>query len=138
MCPDSWVLTPLRNSLPGRHLVYDWRRGAYTEWREVPLAPALVVEGVGASQRRFDPWTSLRVWVDCDTALRHERALRREGEDHLAQLEQWWQEEQDHFESDQTEKRADLVVDGSHKVGTALTSPVKVLADRLTPTLSTG
>ncbi len=129
---DAWVLTPLRNSLPGRHLAYDWRRGAYAEWREVPLAPALVVEGVGAGQRRVDPWTTLRIWVDCDAELRRERALHREGSDQQSNLEKWWADEEAHFVAEHTRQRADLIIDGTTEVGTDLSSPLTILTDRTT------
>jgi uridine kinase len=135
---DAWVLTPLRCNLPGRHLVYDWNRKQFAEWREVPIAPALVVEGTGAGQRRFAPWTTLRIWVECDTDLRHERALRREAADDAPQLQRWWQEEQEHFLAERTRERADLVVDGTVEIGTAMDSQIHVIEDRRGPDRGAG
>src|SRR5918992_225991 len=48
---DGWVLQPLRANFPGRYRRYDWVAGEYAEWHDVPVRPALVVEGVGCADR---------------------------------------------------------------------------------------
>jgi hypothetical protein len=113
---DAWVLVPLRSGLPGRHLVYDWRRGCYAEWREVPIAPCLIVEGTGAGQRLVDQRATLRVWLQAPPGLRLARSLARDGDHHRADLERWQEAESEHFEADGTALRADLVVDGAPQV----------------------
>lgn len=110
---DAWVLAPLRSSLPGRHLVYDWHRGAYAEWREVPLTPAVVVEGVGSGQRLVDPWATLRIWVDCEPDERTRRSIEREGEASREKLARWAIAEQEHYGLQQTRDHADLLVNSS-------------------------
>jgi uridine kinase len=127
---DAWVLTPLRHGLPGQHLVYDWHRGAYAEWREVPLAPVLIVEGVGAGQRRFDDQAVLRIWIEAPEDLRRERTLEREGPAMQTALTEWWPRELTHFEADGTRARADLVVDGSPHPGVDRDASLVVLEDR--------
>jgi uridine kinase len=109
---DSWVMTPLRHGLAGQHLVYDWHRGAFSEWREVPLAPALIVEGVGAGQRRFHDLAVLRIWIEADEDVRRARTLEREGPNMGTALAEWWPREERHFAAEGTRARADLVVDG--------------------------
>ena len=114
---DSWVLTPLRHGMPGQHMVYDWHRGAFGEWREVPLAPALIIEGVGAGQRAFTDLAVLRIWVDADEELRRERTLEREGPDMATALREWWPREERHFAAEGTRQRADLIVDSTPRDG---------------------
>lgn len=110
---DSWVFTPLRHGMPGQHMVYDWHRGAFTEWREVPLAPALIVEGVGAGQRQFADLAVLRIWVEAEESLRQERTVQREGPDAAIALREWWPQEERHFAAEHTRAHADLVVDST-------------------------
>jgi hypothetical protein len=44
------VLEPLRAGRTGRFRRYDWRHGAYAEETEIPVAPVVVIEGVGAAR----------------------------------------------------------------------------------------
>jgi uridine kinase len=127
---DAWVMTPLRHGLPGHHLVYDWHRGAYAEWREVPLARALIVEGVGAGQRRFDDLAVLRIWVDAPEDLRRERTLEREGPAMQTALREWWPREERHFAEQGTKARADLVVTGTTQPGVDRDTTLVVVEDR--------
>jgi uridine kinase len=127
---DAWVMTPLRQGLPGQHLVYDWHRGAYAEWREVPLAPVLLVEGVGAGQRRFQDAAVLRIWIDAPEDLRRDRTLEREGPDMQTALTEWWPREARHFEAEHTRTRADLVVDGAPHAGVDRDTTLVVVEDR--------
>lgn len=127
---DSWVLTPLRHGMPGQHLVYDWHRGCYAEWREVPLAPALIIEGVGAGQRQFTDLAVLRIWVEAEQTLRRERSLRREGPEQAMALQRFWDDEDRHFMVEGTRARADLVIDGAPNEGIDRDENLVVLEDR--------
>jgi uridine kinase len=127
---DAWVMTPLRNGLPGQHLVYDWHRGAYAEWREVPLAPALIIEGVGAGQGRFHDAAVLRIWIEAPEELRRDRTLEREGPALQTALTEWWPREERHFAAENTRARADLVVDGAPHAGVNRDETLVVLEDR--------
>jgi uridine kinase len=127
---DSWVYTPLRHGMPGQHMVYDWHRGAFAEWREVPLAPALIVEGVGAGQRQFDDLSVLRIWVEADEVLRHERTVEREGPDAGVALREWWPREERHFAEQGTRARADLIVDSTPRGDVDREESMVVVEDR--------
>ena len=127
---DSWVLTPMRHGMPGQHMVYDWHRGAFTEWREVPLAPALIIEGVGAGQREFADLAVLRIWVEADQTLRQERTIAREGPDAAVALRDWWPAEERHFAAQNTRARADLVIDGNPRDDVDREHSLVVLEDR--------
>lgn len=112
---DAWVLVPLRSGLAGRHLVYDWNQERYAEWREVPLAPTLIVEGTGAAQQLVDRYISMRVWIDAPLGLRLARAVTRDGERFREDIESWGVMEASHFTVDGTRARADIIVDGAPK-----------------------
>jgi uridine kinase len=127
---DAWVMTPLRHGLPGQHLVYDWHRGSYDEWREVPLARAVIVEGVGAGQRRFHDLAVLRIWVDAPEQLRRDRTLEREGPDIQTALREWWPREEQHFAEQGTRARADLLVEGTPHPGVDRDATLVVVEDR--------
>ena len=110
---DTWVLGPLRSGRDGRYRRYDWDAGQFAEWHDVPVAAALVIEGVGAGARPVDPYAVLRVWVEAPADVRLARGVARDGEHLRAQWLQWSALEDAHFEADGTRDRADLVVDGT-------------------------
>lgn len=107
------VLAPLQAGRPGRYRRYDWDAGRFAEGHDVPVAPVLVVEGVGAAARPVEPLPSLRVWVEAPEALRLQRGLERDGEALRAEWLAWAAREQAHFTADGTQARAEILVDGS-------------------------
>ncbi len=100
------VLGPLREGRPARFRRYDWRRGVYGEETEIPAAPILLVEGVGAAKE--DSPAAFRVWVDAPYDVRRRRARAR-GDD-LPAWDRWAEAESRHFAADRTRERADLTV----------------------------
>ena len=110
------VLAPLLTGRPGRYQRYDWDLGGLAEWHDVPLAPAVVVEGVASARRAIAESLALAVWVATDPELRLRRGLERDGPDTLANWQTWIAEENRHFAEDRTEERADLRVDGDPSV----------------------
>ena len=54
----------------------------------------------------------LRIWVEADEALRHDRTVQREGADAAIALREWWPREERHFAGEATRARADLIIDG--------------------------
>jgi uridine kinase len=112
--PQAWlppltahVLNPLRAGRSGMFRRYDWRRGRYTDEIEVPAAPVLVIEGVGAVGVPH----GLLIWVDAPDDLRRRRAVAR-GDD-MRDWERWAVAEAGHFAAERTRARADLVIDGT-------------------------
>lgn len=110
---EAQLLAPLRAGRPGKYQVYDWDAGQFAEWVTVPIADAVVLEGVGAAARPVDPWATRRVWVETGEALRLQRGVARDGEALRHQWVRWAATEAVHFAADGTRERADLVVDGS-------------------------
>ncbi|WP_020577510.1 hypothetical protein [Actinopolymorpha alba] len=113
---EKWVLAPLRAGRPGRYRRYDWQRGEYAEWHDVPLGLALIVEGVGSADRPVDADAVLKVWVDAPTALRFERGVARDNGGFGPYWHGWAEAERVHFATERTAERADLLVDGAPDV----------------------
>jgi hypothetical protein len=114
---EEWVLEPLQVGRPGRYRRFDWSRNAYAEWHEVPAdCLAVVVEGVGAANRRVDGRAVRRIWVEAPDATRLARATNRDGGAFGPYWDAWAQAETAHFAADETRARADLVVDGAPEV----------------------
>ncbi|WP_433240329.1 uridine kinase family protein [Streptosporangium sp. CA-135522] len=108
---EEQVLVPLAAGRAGRYRRYDWARGAFTDWVDVPVAPVLLLEGVSTA-RRTTP-AALAVWVEAPDELRLARALARDGASYAPQWREWMRAEQEWFASDGTRSRADLLLDGA-------------------------
>ena len=123
LTPDVWqrvmdqVLEPLSAGRAGCYQHYDWTRGAFADWRAVPLDSFLVIEGVGSAVRQLDQFASLRVWVEADESVRLERGIARDGEAMTAAWLRWMRREAALFAADETRSRADVLVDGSATPG---------------------
>lgn len=109
---EEWVLAPLRAGRAGRYRRYDWDAGRFAEWHDVPVAEALVLEGVGAAARPVDGCAVVRVWVEAGADVRMTRGVARDGESLRGQWERWMRREAEHFAADGTRERADVLVDG--------------------------
>ncbi|MEL7976275.1 uridine kinase [Isoptericola sp. F-RaC21] len=105
------VLGPLARGEDGRYQRYDWERGRYAEWHDVPRAPYLVVEGCGAGDPRVDAVCALLVWVEGDDALRLTRGLARDGEDAREHWKAWMAAERALYSAHRTARRADVRLD---------------------------
>ena len=103
------VLDPLRAGRAGRFRRYDWRKAAYAEEIEIPVAPVVVIEGVGAA--RAEAPVAFRIWVEAPPAVRRRRAAER-GDD-LAVWDHWAEIEAKLFAAGRTRDRVDLVIDGN-------------------------
>jgi uridine kinase len=107
------VLAPLATGGDPRYRFFDWVQDRYTEWREVPRDPMLLVEGVGAGSRCLRPYLSFLVWVEAPSALRLARGLERDGEERRPEWERWRAREDALFGREGTRDAADLLVDGA-------------------------
>lgn len=107
------VLEPLSCGRTARLQRYDWVQERDGEEVDVPAAPILVLEGCGAGARRCRPYLSLLVWVDAPEALRHSRAMARDGDSYRPHWSRWADQERVHFDREGTRAHADVVVDTS-------------------------
>lgn len=61
---------------------WDWAQNEREgEWREFSGGTPLIIEGCGALNRVSAELADLRIWLEVDEAVRHERWLNREGND---------------------------------------------------------
>ena len=109
---DRHVLAPLRRRVAGRYQRYDWHAGSFAEWHDVPVRPALIVEGVGSAPRQLAAETALLVWVDAPAPVRLRRGIARDGERLRQRWQRWMAAEARFFAEHGTAERADLWVDG--------------------------
>ncbi|WP_286344487.1 uridine kinase family protein [Frondihabitans sucicola] len=113
---EAQVLEPL---LTGHDAVYqqrDWKGDEFGDrlgpWRRVPASPVVVIEGVTSSRRAVADRLACSVWVEAPAAVRLERGLARDGEDHREVWQKWMVEEAVFFERDGTRSRADFTTSG--------------------------
>lgn len=115
--PFSWeerfgaqIAGPFAAGLAARHEVYDWTARRFASWRDVPAAPVVLVEGVGAGRRVLRPHLALTLWLEVDRGTARGRGMRRDGPA-LAHFWTGWSAAEDaHFASDPTRPYADLLV----------------------------
>ncbi|MGN7190020.1 ATP-binding protein [Curtobacterium sp. MCBA15_004] len=95
---------------PSGYRRWDWAASRPAEW--VPVGPAgpLIVEGCGALSRRSAPLASLRVWLEADDAVRHERAIGRDGEVFAREWDRWAAQEAAFIAAEDPASLADVVV----------------------------
>ncbi|GAA2093274.1 hypothetical protein GCM10009759_19640 [Kitasatospora saccharophila] len=106
------VLEPLSRGAVGRHPVYDWTAREFGAVREVPVAPVVLLEGVGAGRRAVRPHLAALLWMELDQAAARARGELRDGPE-LAEFWAGWScAEQAHFAADPSRPHADALVDG--------------------------
>ena len=111
------VLTRLADGREGRYRRYDWNTSAYAELHLVPVTiDLLIVEGVTSCDRDADTWQSLKVWIETTNEVRLDRGIERDGEALRDHWLEWMRWERDHFATENTRARANLVVDGDPDV----------------------
>jgi uridine kinase len=110
---EAQVLAPLRRQLPARYQRYDWERAAFTEWHDVPVGPAVILEGVGSGAIRFADSTTLLVWVEAPAEVRLARGVSRDGEPLREEWVRWMRLEAAFAATNRTRERADILLDGT-------------------------
>lgn len=110
---EEQVLAFLRHGQPGCFQRYDWATGELGEWVEVPVMPVVLLEGVSSARAAVSAELSYAVWIDTPRAIRLQRGLARDGEHARAQWHEWMAAEDRHFHTDDTRRRADLLVEGN-------------------------
>ncbi|WP_327590639.1 (d)CMP kinase [Nonomuraea sp. NBC_00507] len=107
---EEQVLRPLQSGRPGGFRRYDWVRGEYAEQVTVPLAPVLVIEGVGTARASAAHLLAFTIWVEAAEPVRFARVLERDGLELEPQWQEWFAAEKAWFAADRTRERADLVI----------------------------
>ncbi|MGI5272811.1 uridine kinase family protein [Nonomuraea sp. CA-218870] len=115
--PATWfaalfdqVLEPLRQGRPGGFRRYDWVLGAYAEPVTVPVAPVLIIEGVGTARKSAAHLLACAVWLEAPDDVRLQRVLERDGPGLEERWREWFAAERAWFAADDTRSRADLII----------------------------
>ncbi|MDH6122374.1 hypothetical protein ABH930_006650 [Kitasatospora sp. GAS204A] len=119
---SEWVLRPLAQGEPARFEAYDWVARRFQGAREVPAAPVVLLEGVGAGRRAVRPALAELVWMELPAADARARGLRRDGPELAAFWERWTAAEAAHFAADPSRPYAGVRVDG--RTGELLPPPL--------------
>lgn len=104
------LLTPLSQGRTAVHDVYDWTLRRFAGTREVPPAPVVLLEGVGAGRRALRPYLALVLWLEVPPDEAHRRGLHRDGAALTDFWTEWTRAEEAHFAADPTRPYADLLV----------------------------
>ncbi len=107
------VLIPLREGREALAPRWDWLAGRWGPPMRVPVTDVLIVEGCGSSVRPAGDHAALTVWLDVPEPIRRERALARDGATFAPFWDQWAQQEEALYATDDTAARADIVLDES-------------------------
>jgi uridine kinase len=105
------VTGPLSRGERARYAPYDWtlrRFGPATY--ELPPAPVVLVEGVGAGRRALRPFLAHLLWMDLDAESSWRRGRERDGAAQSAFWDGWTKAEAEHFSADPSRPFADTLV----------------------------
>jgi uridine kinase len=75
------ILNPLLRGQKAEWQMWDWSLDERNEWREFSGGTPLIIEGCGSLNRRSAESGVLRIWLEVDEEVRHERWIDREGND---------------------------------------------------------
>ncbi|MGK5630907.1 uridine kinase family protein [Streptomyces sp. URMC 123] len=104
------VLEPLAHGRPARYARYDWVARRFAEEREIPPAPVVLIEGVGAGRRALRPFLARLIWMELDRETAWRRGRDRDGSAQAAFWDGWMRAEREHFAADPSRPFADLLV----------------------------
>ncbi|MGW6916523.1 uridine kinase family protein [Kitasatospora sp. NPDC054939] len=123
------VLEPLAAGRDAAYEVYDWTLRRFASVAAVPVAPVVLVEGVGAGRLAVRPWLARLVWMELDATVARRRGEQRDGPGLAEFWVGWARAESAHFAVDPSRPHAATRVDGvtgriaPHTVGEPSTSP---------------
>jgi uridine kinase len=104
------VIDPLRRGEPVRHAPYDWNTRRFGPARELPAAPVILLEGVGAGRRVVRPFLAGLLWMELPREEAWTRGQLRDGEEQSEFWAGWVLAERRHFLEDPSRPFADHLV----------------------------
>ena len=81
-----YVLNPVSARKRASWQEYNWHKQERDRWREFDGGTPLIVEGCGSLSAATAPLANLRVWLNADEPVRHDRWIERSGHEH----DEWW------------------------------------------------
>ncbi|MGQ4384524.1 uridine kinase family protein [Streptomyces sp. SAS_270] len=104
------VIEPLRQGEPARYPPYDWNTRRFGAVRELPPAPVILLEGVGAGRREVRPFLAGLLWMELPREEAWARGRLRDGEEQSEFWVRWVRAERRHFLEDPSRPFADHLV----------------------------
>ncbi|MDT7846458.1 uridine kinase family protein [Streptomyces justiciae] len=117
------VIEPLRRGETARYAPYDWHARRFGPVRDLPPAPVVLVEGVGAGRRALRPHLAQLLWMELPREESWTRGRSRDGAEQREFWEGWVRAERAHFADDPSRPFADLLVRQVEKGYEVLTGP---------------
>ncbi|WP_339128129.1 hypothetical protein WJM95_04345 [Streptomyces sp. f51] len=106
----SSVIEPLERGETARYAPYDWTAREFGPVRELPAAPVVIVEGVGAGRRALRPRLARLLWMELPYEQAWERGRRRDGRAQSDFWDGWVRAERRHFAEDPSQPFAHQLV----------------------------
>lgn len=85
----------------GRTRRYDWNEQRLVGDIALNLADPIIVEGCGSITRDSVSFAQQSVWIECETSVRQQRAIARDGEMFAEFWHVWAAQERLHIETEQ-------------------------------------
>jgi hypothetical protein len=104
------VIVPLSRGEAALYHPYDWNLRAFGPPRELPPAPVVLVEGVGAGRRALRPYLAALLWMERGPEESWARGRHRDGPAQSAFWDGWTVAETRHFAADPSRPFADALV----------------------------
>ena len=119
------VIRPLGRGESARYAPYDWHARAFGPPRDLPAAPVVLIEGVGAGRRTLRPYLAALLWMELPHEESWTRGRQRDGEEQQEFWAGWVRAERRHFAEDPSRPFADLLVRQLEKGYEVLPGPAK-------------
>jgi para-aminobenzoate synthetase len=107
------LLPRLRAGSSATYRSWSWVRGRPGPEVTVQPADVVLVEGVGCGSRACRQVTDVLVWLDAPTAVRHRRAMGRDGDGYAPHWQRWAAQEDAYLARERPAETADLVLETS-------------------------
>ncbi len=89
---------------------YDWNTQSLTSWNTIYADVPLLLEGCGSLPQGAQHAAHVRIWLDADATVRHERALSRVGENFAEHWNGWDAQFAEYVRIHNPQAKATLVV----------------------------
>ncbi|KOV62802.1 uridine kinase family protein [Streptomyces sp. MMG1121] len=132
------VLRPLAHGESAHYTPYDWQARAFGAPRPLPVAPVVLLEGVGAGRRTLRPHLARLLWMELPREESWTRGRQRDGAEQREFWDGWVEAEHAHFAADPSRPHADLLVSQTPKGYEVLPGPGSTPGPDQNVTLSDG
>jgi hypothetical protein len=104
------VIEPFSHGATAYYAPYDWTRRRFAAPCPLPVAPVVLVEGVGAGRRALRPFLARLFWMDRGAEESWRRGRGRDGSAQSAFWDSWTVAETRHFAEDPSRPYSDALV----------------------------